>query len=242
MRIMTSVKVATVAAGAALATSVSADEQSVRATLTAVFPQTPIEGLAETPSAGLFEATVDGRVYYITGDGRYILGGPLIDTRTHLNLTAARLEQVNAIPWKSLPLDLAIKRVKGAGTRRIAIFEDPDCPYCKALEKTLTEIDDVTIYVLLYPIASLHPQAVERSKAIWCATDRGGAWDEALHRGVVPTEVASCETPIAKLAAFAQQHRITGTPTIFLSDGRRVVGSVPKAELEQQMLRAAKAN
>lgn len=106
----------------------------------------------------------------------------------------------------------------------------------------MTEIDDVTIYVLLYPISSLHPQAVERSKAIWCAKDRGRAWDEALHRGIVPTEIASCETPMAKLAAFAQQHRITGTPTIFLSDGRRVVGSVPKAELEQQMLRAAKTN
>ncbi|MEP7057262.1 MAG: DsbC family protein [Caldimonas sp.] len=242
MRLMTSVKLAALAAVAALATSVSADEQAVRATLATVFPQTPIEGVTETPSAGLFEATVDGRIYYVTGDGRYILGGPLVDTRSRVNLTAARLEQVNAIAWKSLPLDLAIKRVKGAGTRRIAIFEDPDCPYCKVLEKTLTEIDDVTIYVLLYPIASLHPQAVERSKAIWCAKDRGRAWDEALHRGVVPTEVATCETPIAKLAAFAQQHRITGTPTIFLSDGRRVVGSVPKAELEQQMLRAAKAN
>ena len=242
MRLMTSVNVAAAAVIAALATSVSADEQAVRATLTAVFPQTPIEGVAQTPSAGLFEATVDGRIYYITSDGRYILGGPLIDTRTRVNLTAARLEQVNAIPWKSLPLDLAIKRVKGAGTRRIAIFEDPDCPYCKILEKTLTDIDDVTIYVLLYPIASLHPQAVERSEAIWCAKDRGRAWDEALHRGVVPSEVATCETPIAKLAAFGQQHHITGTPTIFLSDGRRVVGSVPKAELEQQMLRAAKAN
>ncbi len=242
MRIVTTLKLAAVAAIAALATSVSADEQAVRATLAAVFPQTPIEGVAETPANGLFEATVDGRVYYITGDGRYILGGPLIDTRTRVNLTAPRLEQVNAIAWKTLPLDLAIKRVKGAGTRRIAIFEDPDCPYCKVLEKTLSEIDDVTIYVLLYPIASLHPQAVERSKTIWCAKDRGRAWDEALHRGVVPTKNASCETPIAELAAFAQQHRITGTPTIFLSDGRRVVDSVPKAELEQQMLRAAKAN
>ncbi|MDQ6680033.1 MAG: DsbC family protein [Pseudomonadota bacterium] len=240
MRFSTLMRSTAALAVAALATSAHADEQAVRATLAATFPQTPIESFASTPS-GLFEATVEGRVYYITDDGRYILGGPLIDTKTRVNLTAARLERVNAIAWDKLPLDLAIKRVKGTGARRIAIFEDPDCPYCKVLERTLTEIDDVTIYVLLYPIASLHPQANDRSKAIWCAKDRGKAWDEALRSGVVPAGTPSCETPIAKLAEFAQRHRVNGTPTIFLSDGRRVVGSVPKAELEQQMLRAGQS-
>ena len=242
MNLMTPIRMFAAAALALLAASAMADERAVRATLEATFPQVPIQSVVETPYAGLFEAAIDGKVYYVSSDGRYILGGPLIDTKNRVNLTSARLEKINAIAWDSLPLDLAIKRVKGEGTRRIAIFEDPDCPYCKALEKTLDDIDDVTVYVMLYPIAALHPQATDKSKAIWCAKDRGKAWDEAVSTGVAPAGNAACETPIAKLAAFAQQHRITGTPTTILSDGRRVVGSVPRDELERQMLRAAQSN
>ena len=242
MSLPTPIRMFAAAALALLAASAAADERAVRATLEAMFPQAPIQSVVETPYAGLFEAAIDGKVYYVSNDGRYILGGPLIDTKTRVNLTSARLEKINEIAWDSLPLDLAIKRVKGKGTRRIAIFEDPDCPYCKALEKTLSEIDDVTVYVMLYPIASLHPQATDKSKAIWCAKDPGKAWEEAVSTGVAPAGSATCETPIAKLAAFAQQHRITGTPTTILSDGRRVVGSVPREELERQMQRAAQSN
>ncbi len=241
MRLRISLRAAVTLALASLESWATADEQAARATLAATFQGAPIESLVSTP-AGLFEAVIDGQVYYLTQDGRYNLGGTLIDTKTRTNLTAARLEQTDAIAWDKLPLDLAIKRVKGTGARRIAIFEDPDCPYCRALEKTLNEIDDVTVYVLLYPIASLHPQATERSRAVWCARDRGKAWDEAVRGGAVPSAESTFATPIAKLADFAQRHRIAGTPTLFLSDGRRVVGAVPKAELEQQMLRAAQSH
>lgn len=241
MHLMPLTSTASAIALATLATAATADEQAVRATLAATFPQTPIESVAATP-AGLFEAALDGRVYYVTPDGRYILGGPLVDAKTRVNLTAIRMEQINAIAWNKLPLDLAIKRVKGTGARRIAIFEDPDCPYCKALEKTLSEVDDLTVYVLLFPIASLHPQATEKSKAVWCAKDRGKAWEEAVAGNAVPATGAACETPLGTLADFAQRHRISGTPTIFLSDGRRIVGAVSKPDLERQMLRAAQAN
>ena len=242
MRSIKPIRLTAVTLLATLVTSASADERAVRATLAATFPQTVVQGIAETPFAGLFEAAIDGRVYYVSSDGRYILGGPLFDTKTGVNLTETRLAKIDAIPWDSLPLDLAIKRVKGAGTRRIAIFEDPDCPYCKALEKTLGDMDDVTVYVLLFPIAALHPQATDKSKAIWCAKDRGKAWDEAVRTGVAPADSGSCDNPIAKLAAFARQHRITGTPTSILANGRRVVGALPRAELERQMLLAARSN
>lgn len=239
---MQRLRIAAAAALAALATSAAADETAVRATLERTFPQSPVQGIAETPIAGLFEAAVGGQVYYVSGDGRYILGGPLVDAKKRVNLTEARLEKINAIPWESLPLNLAIKRIKGAGTRRIAIFEDPDCPYCKALEQTLSGVDDVTVYVLLYPIDELHPRAAHKSRAVWCAKDRAKAWDDIMRTGVAPSNDGTCDNPIAKIADFAKRHRITGTPTTVLSDGRRLVGAVPRAELEKQLLRAAKPN
>lgn len=231
---------ATAAALAVLVTATGADQSAVRATIERNFPPNTVQGIAASPIPGLFEVAVDGQVVYITNDGRYILGGPLLDAKERVNLTEARLEKLNAIPWDSLPLDLAIKRTKGTGTRRVAIFEDPDCPYCKSLEQTLNEIDDVTVYVLLYPIDQLHPQAAARSKAVWCAKDRAKAWDDVMRTGKAPANGGDCDNPIATIAGFAMQHRIRGTPTMVLADGRRVVGALPRAELEKQLLRAAK--
>lgn len=228
------------AALAAVAVVASADEGAARSALKRVFPQSPIEGLLKTPIPGLLEAAVDGQVFYVTEDGRYILAGPLLDVQGNRNLTEARLEKINVIAFDSLPLAWAIKRVKGSGARRLAIFEDPDCPYCKTLEQTLAGIDNVAVFVFLYPIDQIHPDAAEKSKAVWCATDRARAWDDIMRTGVVPANSADCDNPIAKIADFARQHRITGTPTTILSDGRRLVGAVPRAELEQYLLKAAR--
>ena len=225
---------------AAVASVASADEGAVRATLQRTFPQSPIQGISKTPIPGLFEAAIEGRIYYVTEDGRYILGGPLVDAKANQNLTQARLEKINAIPFDSLPLDLAIKRVKGTGAQRLAIFEDPDCPYCKTLEQELQGVDNVTVYVFLFPIDAVHPRAAERSRAVWCAKDRAKAWDDIMRTGAAPANAADCDNPIAKIADFSKRHWITGTPTTFLADGRRLVGSVPRAELEKQLLRAAK--
>ena len=224
----------------ALALAATADEAAVRQTVSRVFPQSQIKGIAPTPVAGLFEAAVDDRIYYVSGDGRYVLGGPLIDALNQTNLTEARLAKLNAIPWASLPLDLAIRRVVGAGTRRIAIFEDPDCPYCKQLEQTLAGVGDLTIYVLLYPLDELHPRAAEKSKAVWCAKDRAKAWAEVMRSGVAPANVGPCDNPIAKIAEFGRRHRIAGTPTIILADGRRLVGAVPREQLEKELSRVEK--
>jgi thiol:disulfide interchange protein DsbC len=240
MRTGRSISAACAAALAAISTAAVPGEREVRATLARTFPGGAIQAVAPTPVPGLFEAAVEGQMYYVSQDGRYILAGPLVDAIDRVNLTEARLEAINTIPWVSLPLDLAVKRVKGAGTRRIAIFEDPDCPYCKVLEKTLSGMDDLTVYVLLYPIDTLHPQAAAKSKAVWCAADRAKAWDDVMRTGVAPDGASDCDNPIARIAEFAKRHHINGTPTTVLPDGRRLVGAVSRVELENQIRRAAK--
>lgn len=226
-------------AAATAVTAARADDTAARATLQRAFPRSPIQGISKTPVPGVLEAAIEGQVFYITEDGRYILGGPLLDVRADRNLTEARLEQINAIPFDSLPLDWAIKRVKGNGARRIAIFEDPDCQYCKVLEQTLARMDNLTVYVFLYPIEQIPPEATARSRAVWCARDRVKAWDEVMRTGIAPA-AADCDYPIGKIVEFAKRHRITGTPTTILADGRRLVGAVPRTELEAQLQQAAK--
>ena len=228
---------AIVAALTVLATEAHADVAAVRAALQRLMPDEPVQSIEPAGAAGLVEAVVGGQAYYFTADGRYLLGGPLIDTARRANLTEAHLKKVNAIAWHTLPLDLAIKRVKGKGTRRIAIFEDPDCPYCKALERTLETMDDLTVYVLLFPIDALHPQAAAKSKAVWCAQDRAAAWQMAMRTGAVPA-APDCKDPIAAIGEFAKRHGINGTPTMVLADGRRLVGAVPRAQLERELQQA----
>lgn len=226
---------------ALLVTSAYADEAAVQATVRRVLPDNRVPPLiAKTPVGGLFEVTVDSQIFYVTEDGRHLLGGPLIDTVNKRNLTDVRMAQINRIPFETLDKTLAISWVKGNGARKLAIFEDPDCPYCKALEKTLKEMDNLTVYVFLFPIDQLHPEAAAKSRAVWCAPDRAKAWADIMHTGVVPKTTARCADPIAEIAAFAQRHRISGTPTMVLEDGTRVVGAIPRAQLEAELQRASK--
>lgn len=227
-------------AAATLVATAHADEAAVRATLQRSFPQSPIQSISKSPVPGLVEAVIGGQILYLTEDGRYLLGGPLFDVKADRNLSEARLEQVNAIPFDSLTLGWAIKRVKGNGARRIAIFEDPDCPYCRVLEQTLTSIDNLTVYVFLFPIDQLHPEAAAKSLAVWCAPDPAKAWDEVMRTGAVPAGVPRCSNPMANIADFAKRHRISSTPTTILEDGRHLVGTVPRAQLERELQRAAK--
>ena len=216
-----------------------ADEAAVRATVKRMLPIAEAPAITNTPVPGLLEVAADGKVFYVTEDGRYVLAGPLFDAQTSRNLTASRLAEINRIPFETLDTKLAISWVKGSGARKLAIFEDPDCPYCKALEKTLESIDDVTVYVFLYPIDSLHPQAAAKSRAVWCAPDRAGAWAEVMQTGTLPTAPKNCADPIAEIAAFAKRNRINGTPTMVLADGTRLVGAVPRERLESELDRAS---
>lgn len=148
--------------------------------------------------------------------------------------TEAHIAETNKFDFASLPLANAIKVVKGNGSRKIAVFSDPNCPYCKKLEDTLKSIDNVTVYTFLYPVLTL--DSVVKSKAIWCSTDRATAWESWMIDRKVPTTAGTCNTiALDQNLALGQKLGVTGTPTVFLADGRRMIGVFPSDRLEKEI-------
>lgn len=230
---------------ALLAGVACADEATIREEITKKFPNANIESVTKTRHLGLYEVVVEGQLLYTDAKFSYMIDGSIIETATMTNVTADRqqeLEQARlkklAFPFADLPLNLAIKKVKGDGSRKIAVFSDPDCPFCRRLERDLEKVTDVTIYLFLYPIAQLHPKATEISRSIWCSPDRIKAWDDYMLRGAAPRAPGNCVNPVDDVVAFAQSKRITGTPTIFFADGKRVPGAIPAAQIEDMMAKA----
>jgi len=199
-----------------------------------------VDSVRKAGALGLYEVVVGGEILYTDDKVAHFVLGHIIDPKTRKDLTQERLDKLSAIKFSELPLDLAIKQVKGNGgngKRMIATFEDPNCTYCKKLAKELQGVTDVTIYTFLYPILS--QDSHDKSKAIWCAPDRAKAWNDYMLNGVVPA-AAKCDTSgLDKVMGTAQKLRIRGTPAIFLADGTRVPGFMEKAQLEQAMAQAA---
>ena len=221
------------------------DEASIRAGVAKKFPKANIESVTRTPHLGLYELVVDGQLVYTDEDFNYLIDGSIIDTKSMTNVTAVRqrdLEELKlkklAFPFENLPFELAIKKVKGDGSRKFAVFSDPDCPYCKRLERDLVKVDNVTIYVFLYPLAELHPKAPEVARAIWCSGERVKAWDEYMLKGVIPKAAGTCANPVDKLVEFGKSKQISGTPTIFFADGKRVPGAIPVDQIEDNLAKA----
>lgn len=216
-----------------------ASEATVKAALIKKYPEIPVESVTKTPVPGIYEAFANGQMIYTDENATYLfVNANLIDTEKKTNLTEERMSKLTAIRFDQLPLNLAVKRVKGKGTRKLAYFADPNCGYCKKFEQDLTSINDVTIYVFLYPV--LGPDSLEKAKSIWCSKDKIKAWDDQLVRGIAPTAAGSCDTSsIDKTLAFGKQKNITGTPTMFFVDGQRVPGAIP-GEMIEQRLAAAK--
>jgi thiol:disulfide interchange protein DsbC len=229
---------------ALLAGVACADEASIRAEFLKKYPQATIESITKTPHLGLYEMVVDGEVVYTDADFTYLLVGSLIETKSKTNLTDVRQREIEdkklkglAFPFDQLPFDLAIKKVKGDGSRKVAVFSDPDCPFCRRLEKDLEKITNATIYIFLFPIEQLHPKAPEMSRAIWCAPDRVKAWDDYMLKGVAP-KAAKCDNPVDKIVAYGQSKKINGTPTIFFPDGKRVPGAIAADRFEELLSKA----
>jgi len=223
----------------------SADEAAIRSEIARKFPNANVESVTKTPHLGLYEVIVDGQLFYADENLNYLIDGNIIDTNTMTNVTAARqrdLEELKlrklAFPFEQLPFDMAFKKVKGNGSRKIAVFSDPDCPFCKRLERDLEKVTDVTIYLFLYPIEQLHPKAPAVSRAIWCSGDRVKAWDEYMLKGVAPKAAGTCNNPVDKLVEFGRAKQITGTPTIFFADGKRVPGAIPFDQIEDHLAKA----
>ena len=211
-------------------------------TLRSRFTEVNILSIKPAPVAGLFEVFTGDSIAYANANGDFLLVGSLMDTRTHANLTTQRLDEMNSIDFAALPFDRAIKVVKGNGRRKLAIFADPDCPYCQQLEKEMASMTDVTVYTFLYPLERVHPHATEKAHAIWCATDRSHAWTQWRVEQRAPDAVGTCkDDPITALQQLGTTLRISSTPTLFLSNGRRIGGAVETEKLEKMLDASAAA-
>ncbi|MBK6603548.1 MAG: DsbC family protein [Betaproteobacteria bacterium] len=222
-------------AAASAPAAADAGVAALQKTLEQKFPGAGIRNVARTPYFGLYEAQIDDQMIYTDAKAAYVVVGAVYDTETKRNLTEARQRELNRIAFSSLPLDLAIKKVKGNGERRIAVFSDADCPFCARLENEFKNVDNVTIYTFLYPIDQLHPDAARKSKVIWCAPDKVRAWDEFFVSGKLPDNAGDCATPIEATAALGAKLRVTATPTLVFADGSIIPGALPAAQIEQQI-------
>jgi thiol:disulfide interchange protein DsbC len=226
----------------AAAFAATAGEAEIRKNLGARFPQfVQIDEVRKTPIAGLYEVRVNGsEVFYVDEQGDYLLQGEMIDVKARRNLTQERVDKLNEVAFDKLPLQDAFKLVRGNGKRKLAVFEDPNCGYCKHFEKDLRNVDNVTVYLFLYPV--LGPDSKVKSRNIWCSKDRAKAWSDWMINEVKPADAtASCDTAaLDRNIAFGRKYNITGTPTLIFSDGTRTPGAVPAAQVEKQLTAAAK--
>jgi len=196
------------------------------------FPELDDDGVANTPFDGLYEIRLGNDVVYTDAGVNFLLQGTLIDAKERVDLTAARLEELSRVEFSSLPLDLAVRQVKGDGSRKMAIFEDPNCGYCKQLHQTLKDVDNVTIYSFLFAI--LTPDSAVKARNIWCAQDKAATWKAWMVDGKKPAQ-ADCDAPIEQVRALGRKLMVQGTPAIFFSDGSRINGAVPADALNRKL-------
>ena len=210
-----------------------AQEAAIRKALKERIPDLPkIVSISKTPINGLYEVLLeDNDIYYADASGNHLVQGSLIDTRTKRNLTEERSEKLNAIAFSSLPLKDAITIVRGNGQRKLAVFEDPNCGYCKRFERDLQKVDNITVYLFLYPI--LGADSMDKSRHIWCAKDQPKAWLDYMTRDTAPAPATCDSSALMRNVEFGRKHKITGTPTLLAQDGRRVPGAIPVAQIEQ---------
>jgi thiol:disulfide interchange protein DsbC len=202
-----------------------ADEASVKRGVEARFEGVKIESVTRTPYAGVYEVLVGDAIFYTDEKVSFILKGDLIDARSQKNVTEERLQKLSAIKFEDLPLDIAIKQVRGNGKRVVAIFSDPFCPYCRSLDRALMREDDITIYTFLYPI--LRAESPDKARAIWCTPDRAKAYYDFMLSGKEPAPAASCSAPVDKWLALGQRVGVRATPTSFTTSGQRIMGARP---------------
>lgn len=192
-----------------------------------------VKSVTRTPVPGIFEVNIGGQVLYTDSTGRYVINGELVDTKTGTNLTEERLAEINRIKWSDLPLARAIKWTKGDGSRQIAVFSDPNCGYCKRIEQTFQQMDNITVYTFLYPVLS--PDSEVKAKQVWCAADRTKTWRDWMLNKVALSGNGNCKTPLDENLALGHSLNISGTPAVFFMDGTRIPGAADAATLERKL-------
>ena len=217
-----------------VACTAQAQEAAIRKNLTERLPNIPkIDEVSKTPMNGLYEVRMGSDIMYSDAEGNFLIQGALIDVKQKRNLTEERMDKLSAVPFDQLPLKNSFSQVRGNGKRKLVVFADPNCGFCKRFEKDLQKLDNVTILHVLYPILGEDSKA--KSKNIWCAKDKAKVWNDWMVNGVTPP-AANCDTAgIEANVDFGKKNRITGTPTLFFADGTRVVGAVPLAQIESQL-------
>ena len=226
------------AASLGLALTATAQEPAIRKTLAERIPQLEkIDEVRATPMGGLYEVRVGTDLFYTDAKGNFLIQGELIDTKARRNLTEDRINKLTAVDFNALPLQDAFATVRGNGKRKLVVFADPNCGYCKRFERDLQNVDNVTIYTFLYPILS--PDSAEKSRNIWCAKDRNNAWNDWMLREKTPAAASSDTAALQRNLAFGKKHKITGTPTLLFANGARVPGAIGAADIEKRLAEAS---
>ncbi|MDZ4203095.1 MAG: DsbC family protein [Gallionella sp.] len=209
-----------------------AAEKEIRQSLQSKFPDIgALEHVSKTPYSGLYEVIIDDRLMYTDAQGQYLIDGRVIEVSSRRDLTEERSRVLFAVDFDKLPLNLAMKKVKGNGKRKLAYFTDPNCGYCKRLEKELSKVSDVTLYVFLYPIFQGSDEIVRN---VYCAKNPSKAWDDLMLNGVKPAK-ASCKMPLNEIMALGRKMRVTGTPNLIFGNGVQVPGYLPAEDLEKHL-------
>lgn len=215
-----------------------AGDTEIRQAVQALAPGAKVTQIGKTGIKGIMEVTIDGEqgpmVVYADEQGQFLLVGDMLDVKSKRNLTRERMDKLTAVKWDALPLKDAIKVVRGNGQRKVAVFSDPDCPYCKKMEAEFNKLDNVTIYTFLYPLA-FHQDAARKAKLVWCSKDRSQAWLDLMLRGKVPEGKADCDTPVEENLVLGNKLRVEGTPAMFLPNGTRIPGYVEAARLDAML-------
>lgn len=221
-----------------VATAANADEATVRRMMVEqIRGEGKIESVNKAPWGDLFEVVVRGPkgplIFYVDGKATVIIAGQVIEAKSGRNITEEKLQRLSAIKWETLPLDVALTSVRGNGRRKIAVFSDPNCPYCKKFETELELLDDITVHIFLYPV--IKPQSVTQTKSVWCSKDRVKAWNDLILRDIQPTAKPDCDTPIDRILALGRELGANSTPTWFLQDGVHRKGVMPITEVTRLM-------
>lgn len=236
--LLTTILATTLALGMA---ACQAGDTEIRQAVQTLAPGSQVTQINKTGVKGMMEVTIDGdqgpMVVYADEEGQFLLVGDMLDVKNKRNLTKERMDKLTEVKWDSLPLKDAIKVVKGNGQRKLAVFSDPDCPYCKKAEAEFAKLDNVTIYTFLYPLA-FHKDAARKSRLVWCSKDPSQAWQDLMLKGKVPEGKDTCDNPIEQNLALGARLRVEGTPAMILANGKRIPGYVPAAKMEA-MLNAA---
>jgi thiol:disulfide interchange protein DsbC len=217
-------------------TAMSAQEAAIRKNLADRLPNFPrIDEVTTTPIPGLYEVRFGTEIVYTDERGDHVIQGNLIDTKTRSDLTQARIDKLTAIDFAALPLKDAIVWKQGTGARKLVVFADPNCGYCKKFESDMQEVKNVTVYTFLIPI--LGGDSPDKSRNIWCAKDKAGAWrDWMINGNAAPRSMGNCDvSALQRNMVMAKKHRVNGTPALVFEDGKRVPGALPASEVEKQL-------